>query len=134
MEVDAALMVWAGSAQQTLVKQPLPLIFPGPLLVYTGGIHIPTDGAYQILNVRATVGTPAVGQAIICDLLVNNVSVFTTQANRPTIAAGVNASSVVVPDVVLLNENDQFSLNIVQVGNQVPGADLTMLVSLQRLS
>jgi hypothetical protein len=55
---------------------------------------------------------------------------FTTQANRPTVAAGSNVSSVAVPNVTALAAGDYFTVDIDQIGSTVAGADLTLVVDL----
>lgn len=124
-------MVMAGVNPPPSAAQPLPLIVPGTLAVMTGKIKIPAMANYQILGMQATCGTPSVGADVIVDFLVNGVSVFTNQANRPTVHAGVDASAIVVPDVVTVTAGSLLSMNIVQVGSTSPGTDLCLMVMFQ---
>jgi hypothetical protein len=61
---------------------------------------------------------------------INGITAFTTQANRPTVAAGNNVSSVAVPNTTALAEGDYLTVDIDQIGSTLPGADLTLVVDL----
>jgi hypothetical protein len=125
-------MVMAGSGQTPPVYQPVPLIVPGPLGIGVSNMRIPADATYAIVSVRAMVGTPSVGSSVICDVLINGTTIFTTQANRPTVPAGLNASTVTVPDVTQLTTGSYLQLQTVQVGSTSPASDLCVVVTLQR--
>lgn len=125
-------MVMAGGPQLPPVWQPVPFVVPGPLLPFAGQVRIPFDGSYTILSVRSTIGTPSVGAAVICDVKVNGTSIFTTQANRPTIPSGINQSTVTVPDVTQASQGSYLTMDVVQVGSTTPGSDLCVLVTMQR--
>src|ERR1700761_4953898 len=114
------------------VYQPLPLIWVGVLQIATSPVLVPCDSNYVITGVRAAAGTPAVGSPIVLDLLANGTSVFTTTANRPTIAAGSTLSAVTVPDITSLTENTLLQMAVLSVGSTTPGANVCMVVSLQR--
>lgn len=127
-------MVMPGGFTEPTVYQPIPFIVPGPLATFVGTVRLPFDGNYTILGVRATLGTPSVGAPLIADVLVNGTSIFTTTANRPTVPAGINASTVTVPDEVSFTENSYITIAVLQVGSTVAGSDLCVLVSTQRTS
>lgn len=127
-------MVMVGFNPPPSTTQPLPMIVPGTLAVAAGNILIPAMASYQILGVQATLGTPAVGSPVIADILVNGVSVYTTLANRPTISAGVNSSSVTVPDFTTVTQGSLISVNVVQVGSTSPGANLCVMVMMKAVS
>ncbi len=79
-----------------------------------------------ILKVKIHVKTAPTGLAIIVDVNKAGTTIFTNQANRPTIAiAGTDADSG-VPDVTALVENDKLSVDVDQVGSTIAGADLTV--------
>ena len=72
-------------------------------------------------------GTAPTGQAILVDVNKNGVTLFTTQANRPTIAAAAFQDvSEAVPDVTAIAAGDYLTVDIDQVGSAVLGADLTV--------
>lgn len=83
----------------------------------------------HIRSVRATVGTAPTGAAIIVDVNMNGSTIFTNQANRPTIAAGSTATSKIVNmNVAEIPPNGYLTVDIDQVGSTVAGADLTVQV------
>jgi hypothetical protein len=79
-------------------------------------------------KVYVYVQTAPVGAAIIVDVNKNGTTIFTTQANRPQIAAGANADESGTPDVTSLAKNDRVDVDIDQVGSTTPGAVLTVMV------
>lgn len=111
----------------------------GTLLVSSGKGRFVFPWAATVLGVRATVNTAPTGAALIVD--VNKaeaatpgslVTIFTTQANRPTIAASAFASGEAVPDVTAFAAGDHMTVDIDQVGSTVAGADLTVVVRYRR--
>lgn len=82
-----------------------------------------------LLGFRATVGTAPTGDSIILDVELNGGSdnLFTTQANRPSIAAGaVIGSALAVPNVTAMSAGDWIEVDIDQVGSTTPGSNLTL--------
>lgn len=101
----------------------------GTLAVAAGTQYLPVDGVYTITGVRLSVGTAPAGANIIVDIKKNNVTIFTTQANRPAIAAGAtSAGPGAAPDVTSLSAGDLLSVDIAQVGSTTPGANLTVVI------
>jgi hypothetical protein len=80
------------------------------------------------------VGTAPTGAAILVDVNKNGTTIFTTQGNRPSIAAGGNASSAAVPDVTSLAAGDFLTVDVDQIGSTVAGSDLTVIVTVQRVT
>jgi hypothetical protein len=80
-------------------------------------------------HVRCYAKTAPTGTAIIVDINKEGTTIFTTQANRPSIPAGQNkGAKSAAPDVTALAEGDTITLDIDQVGSTTPGADLTVEV------
>jgi len=80
--------------------------------------------ACEIVNVTAVVGTAPTGATLIFDIDKDGVTIFTTQANRPTIPISGTESPVSVrPDVVQVAAGEVLSLGIDQIGSTVAGAD-----------
>lgn len=79
-----------------------------------------------ITGVQAKVLTAPTGASLIVDINVNGTSIYTTQANRPTIAAGETEVVAALPDVVALSQDDIISIDIDQVGSTVAGANLVV--------
>jgi hypothetical protein len=83
----------------------------------------------RIRSVRATVGTAPTGASIIVDVNISGTTAFTTQANRPTIAAAATTSGKVTNmDTVTVPVGGRISVDIDQVGSTVAGADLIVQV------
>ena len=88
-------------------------------------MHVPWDGT--ITNVIATVSTAPTVSSIIIDINKNGTTIFTTQANRPTITAGTQDDLSSIPDITALVVNDILTCDIDQVGVS-PGAGLVVQV------
>ena len=97
----------------------------------SGGLTLPVKmhapWAGTITNITATVSVAPAGSGIIIDINKNGTTIFTTQGNRPTIAAGTYEDLSSVPDVTNLTLNDVLTCDIDQVGTS-PGAGLVVQV------
>lgn len=87
----------------------------------------------EILEVIATVGTQPTGSPLIVDVKKNGVSLYTTVANRPTIAVSTSTSATSGvsgdPDVRGFAVGDVLSLDVIQIGSTVAGSDLDVTVA-----
>lgn len=85
--------------------------------------------AGEIVNVVAVVGTAPTGATLIFDIEKDGVSIFTTQANRPTVPIGATESPVSArPDVYKFAAGDTIALGVDQIGSTVAGADADVTV------
>jgi hypothetical protein len=103
----------------------------GAVTTGTGAHRIYNDTGVQltIRAVRATVGTPPAGASIIVHVNKNGSTIFTTTANRPTIAAAANTSGKVTnADVTTLNDGDYLTVTVDQIGSTTAGSDLVVQV------
>lgn len=92
-------------------------------------IYNDTGVPLVIRAVRASVGTPPIGSVARVDINRNGVSIFTTQANRPTIAAGASTSGKVTnADVTALADGDYLTVDVDNIGSTSPGADLVVQI------
>lgn len=87
----------------------------------------------EIVSVSAVVGTAPTGAAILLDVNKNGTTVFTTQANRPTVPISATETADATthkPDdaVKSFAKGDTISLDIDQVGSTVAGSDLDVTV------
>jgi len=102
----------------------------------TGTLTTGTDKAPTLLapcsltitKVKLVVKTAPTGAAIIVDINKNGTTIFTTQGNRPQIAAGATTGDSGAPDVTALAEGDKLTIDIDQIGSTIAGADLTVEV------
>lgn len=101
----------------------------GVLTTTTGTQRLPIDGTYTIVGTRLMVGTAPTGASLIVDVNKNGTTIYTTQGNRPSIAAASNAGGPgTAPDVTTLAAGDYLTVDIDQVGSSVAGSDLTVSV------
>ena len=108
---------------------------PGTLVVGVGAVRWYAPQSLTISNVIASVGTPSSGASIIFDVNKGTsasapVTIFTTQANRPTIAAAANVDTSSAPDVTSLSPatGDYLTVDIDQVGTTVYGSDAVIQI------
>lgn len=101
---------------------------PGTLVVTTGKARMIFPTAATIVDVRTAVNTAPTGATLIVDVKKNGSTIFTTTANRPTIAASANASGAAIPDITAFATGDYMTVDIAQVGATIAGADLTTVV------
>lgn len=116
----------------------LPTTMQSHVFSSTGSIAVETgvhrlynnrSTAWVIQGVRASVGTAPTGSSLVIDIKVNGTTIFTTQANRPAIAAGAYASSYVTNmDVTSVPAGSYITVDVAQVGSTIPGSDLTVQV------
>lgn len=97
-----------------------------------GGCIVPFAG--KIADIRAYVDTPPTTQSILIDVNKNGTTLFTTQANRLTIAAAGNASTTTAPDVTAVAAGDRLTFDIDQVGTGTAGSDLYVTISITQAS
>jgi hypothetical protein len=112
----------------TIPSMVLPLTRPGLLDVETGRARLILPVAGTIIGAMATVGTASTGASIIIDVNLNGTTIFTTQANRPTITASSNSSPLATPDITAVSAGDYLTIDIDQVGSSSAGADLVIVI------
>ena len=101
----------------------------GTLATATGTSRLPIDGTYTIVGTRLMVNTAPTGSSILVDVNKNGTTIYTTQGNRPTIAASATAGGPgSTPDVTSLVAGDYLTIDIDQVGSTIAGSDLTVSV------
>lgn len=104
----------------------------GNLSAAAGTARLYFSNAVTITNVIAGVGTAPTGAPILIDVNRNGTTIFTTQANRPTIAVSTNSDTASVPDVTAVAAGQYLTIDIDQVGSGVTGADLVVTVEYVR--
>lgn len=112
-----------------------PFSSAGVLTVKVGTNRFPIKGGtFQILNVAAMVGTAPTGAAVIVDVNKNGTTIYTTQANRPTVAVSTNSAVVGAHAVTTVTDGDYLTVDVDQIGSTVAGSDLTVVIRIQRIS
>lgn len=101
-------------------------------LSVAGGTHRlynDSGSSWTIQGVRASVGTAPTGASILIDVNVNGTTIFTTQANRPTIAVSTNTSGKVTNmNVTTVADGAYLTVDVDQTGSIVAGSDLSVQV------
>ena len=98
----------------------------GVVAAAAGALRYYAPIALTIDKVYISVNTAPTGDTLICDVHKNGVTIFTAQANRPTIAAAAFTDESGAPDITALAMNDYVQVDIDQIGSAVAGADLTV--------
>ncbi len=88
--------------------------------------------AGTITDVRAYLTTAPTGATFIVDVMKNGVTLFTTSANRPTIAISGAASSTTLPDIVSVAVGDRIRVDIIQIGSTIAGSNLYVGVTIRQ--
>lgn len=119
----------------TPMPGPAGISFILPIFSWSGELEVATGLAPFIapwdMNVDAVVmgvgfGQEPLGDDIIADVNLNNVTIFTTQANRPRILAGSTLSAFAIPDVTFVAQGQVLTPDIDQIGSVFPGAEFTL--------
>lgn len=103
----------------------------GATSIQVGQMRLYADYACTIQSVRASVGTAPVGSSLLVDINKNGTTIFTTQAGRPTIAAGT-FTDLATPDVTTLAAEDYLTIDVDQIGTTTPGSDLVVQVRVKK--
>jgi hypothetical protein len=106
----------------------------GNLSPVTGDLRIynRTGHNLTIVSVFISVDTPSSGSSIIVDINLNGTTIFTTQSNRPTIAAGAYTGETTTIEVNAWNYGSNYlQVDVDQVGSGTPGSNLTVHIVTQ---
>lgn len=86
-----------------------------------------TGVSLTLRSVRASVSTAPTGASILVDININGVTIFTTQANRPAIAAaGTTSGAVTAINVATIPAGAVLSIDVDQIGSGTPGSNLVV--------
>jgi hypothetical protein len=84
--------------------------------------------AITIVDVTATCNTAPTGAAALFDVNKGGTTIFSTQGNRPTVAAGSQDGAAATPDVTAVAAGDVLTVDIDQIGSSTVGADATVVI------
>jgi hypothetical protein len=120
-------------APKTALEEELgPFSVTGAISVQSGTNKVYVEHAYDLVSVRASVGTAPTGASLIVDVNRNGTTIFGTQANRPTITAGTTTDLAGAASVTSYSSGDYFTVDVDQVGSTVAGSNLTVQIRLRR--
>jgi hypothetical protein len=102
----------------------------GTLRVDTGFSPAVAEVAGTISEVKAYRSSAGSASSTIVDVNKGGVTIFTTQANRPTFAFGDGDDAIVdkTPDVTSFVEDDIFTLDIDQLETGAPQGYITVII------
>lgn len=83
---------------------------------------------YTIEKVHIAVDTAPTGSSFIVDVNKNGSTIFTTQANRPTIADGAYTGQTTTINVAGFNQGDYLQIDVDQIGSTIAGANLVVQI------
>lgn len=134
LPIDETVQIFETGPQVYLGSgENIPFTQQGPLAVGIGTTAYPiSGGTFTILSIAARVTGASAGSSVIVDVNKNGVSIFGTQSNRPTIAAGSYNATVGAYSVIQVTDGDYLSVDIDQVGSTSSGAHLVLVIRLQR--
>jgi hypothetical protein len=95
----------------------------------TARLYNDTGRTLTIFAVRATVETSPTGASILVDVNKNGTTIFTTQSNRPTIAAAGTTAKAAAINVASWADGEYLTFDVDQIGSTIPGSDLTVQVT-----
>lgn len=106
--------------------------YTGTLAVYVGDYrwYNNTGRTLTFGTIRASVGSAPTGASVKVDVLINGSTIFTTVANRPTIAVSTNTSTAGTPDTTTIAAGSYLTVTIAQIGSTATGGDLTVQVEM----
>lgn len=116
------------------IQEVFPMSRPGALTVAAGQARLYLSGGYTLVDYRVSVGTAPTGASLIVDINKNGTTLFTTQANRPTITATNRLASTTAPDVTTFAAGDYITIDVDQIGSTVAGSDLVVILRMTRTS
>lgn len=120
---DAALLE-SGGRSETVVVSGTVAVAAGKTRLYND-----SDVTRKIKSVRVSANTAPTGADLVVDVHKDGTTIFTTQANRPKIAAGANTGLSGAPAVTAWEPGKYLTVDVDVVGSTVAGADLTVSVN-----
>ena len=100
----------------------------GTLAVTTTGGRWYLPYAITLVDMVLSVGTAPTGADLIVDVHKSGTTVFTTQGNRPTVAATEFVDTAATPDVTAVASGSYLEVLVDQIGSTIAGADATLTI------
>lgn len=101
---------------------------PGSVVVGARNLRYYCEQDRTIANVVASVGTAPTGASLIFDVNKNGTTIFSTQANRPTITASNFYDGSSTPDVTAVSAGDYLTVDVDQIGSTISGSDAVIKI------
>jgi hypothetical protein len=118
----------SGNVAWATIKSQTVFTVEGTLATSTGALRIynSTGRTLTFSKVFLSAATAPTGSALIVDVNKGGTTIFTTQANRPQVAATANTGSTTTFDVTTWADGEYLTVDVDQVGSTVAGANLTI--------
>lgn len=122
-------VVRVATSAPTITREAI-ITFGGTLTASSGPFRVynQSGGTRTITKVALGVAVAPTGQAVIVDIHKSGTTIFTTQANRPQIAAGANSGSSTSIDVTSWAAGEYLTADVDQIGSGVAGEYLVVHV------
>lgn len=138
-----------GKSWNTMTKAEIEAVLTGEITTHTHaithvyGLNFYVDGelnvgtkvqslivpkAMTITEIRLVVDTAPTDASLIIDINKNGTTLYTTQANRPTITTGNTSATATAPDITSVAVGDLLTLEIDQVGSTLKGENLSVVI------
>jgi len=121
--VDDANAATARTTLGIILRGEKEFTVPGTLVVGAGILRVYFTRTVTVTNVWASVATAPTGATAIFDVNRNGTTIFTTQANRPTIAISGFSDLTSSPDVTSFVSGDYLTVDVDQIGSTIAGAN-----------
>lgn len=107
----------------------------GAFTVGAGSYAFPIKGGtFQIVSVAVRATTAPTGASAIFDVNKNGTTIYSTQGNRPTIAAAGLLATVGAHAATTVTDGDYLTVDVDQIGSTVAGSNAVVAIRLQRIS
>lgn len=104
--------------------------FPGAAEPQVGVVGFIFPWPVTLLGSVARANTAPTGRDLICDVNLNDSTIYSTTGNRPTIAAGTKkVTTMPAPDVTAAAQFDVLTCDLDQEGLTIPGSDIVVVVA-----
>lgn len=109
------------------------ITFQGPVSTLTGSVRLPIAlGTYTFKKVQLQTSSAPTGAAVIVDVNKNGSTIFSTQANRPQIAASATQGNTTTFNTTTVTTGDYLTVDIDQKGSTLAGDDLVVVIVMER--
>jgi hypothetical protein len=133
LSYDGANLTWVPQTAIPAVTDCYTYTF-GQSVAAVGTARMYVEYNSTVTKIRVAAGTAVAGQSVIVDVNKNGTTLYTTQANRPTIAIGAVTQVAAAPNVTAFTAGDYITVDVDQLGTTAGsfGVPITITIYLQR--
>lgn len=126
--LPSAIKVNASNFINGIIPSEAVFTMPGTLTTGSKSIRYYCEDARTIANVVASVSTAPTGATVIFDVNKNGTTIFSTQANRPTIAISGFVDLSSTPNTTSVAAGEYLTIDVDQIGSTIAGADAVVKI------